>query len=155
MQRNDDIRKYIVNVSDYNKEVEIISDYVKNSSNNIKIIDLESESQNKEIIKITSYIDNLKKVNFIVIIVFFLVIFVVNKNVVEDQSFNIELEKRLGFRPYQIKLNIFKRLCSLHVLNVIILILGLIITHNLWLFIFPLFIVLLIVLAIYLRKEVR
>lgn len=50
------------------------------------------------------------------IIIFIIISFIVIKNIISDLKENIFLEVRLGYSNFQVKLNIFKRLCTLHLL---------------------------------------
>lgn len=58
-------------------------------------------------------------------IIFLVIIFIVNKNIISDFSKNIDLEHKLGFKNKKIKLNTLKCLLTLHIASfMIILILN-------------------------------
>lgn len=75
---------------------------------------LEYREKMKKNYKIVHYISN------VLIIVFLIITVVINKNIIADLRKNMALEKRLGYTKFQTKLNILKRLVSLHGLSYLV-----------------------------------
>ena len=62
----------------------------------------------------------LKIANYIIISILGIMIFIINKNILEDLQNNFSLERKIGFKPFQIKKNTLKRLLILHTTNIFI-----------------------------------
>lgn len=74
-----------------------------------------------------AYSENVKKnmnyvkyASIVCIVIFIIVIIVVNKNIISDLRNNMNLEVKLGYTNFQIKMNILKRLLLLHLLSFVI-----------------------------------
>lgn len=94
------------------------NDYYSNNEKNDDIIlclDDESNHEYQERMKQNLMVVKLSAV--ISIMVFVVVIIVVNRNIISDIKKNMELEKKLGFYNWKIKLNLLKRLFSLHFMS--------------------------------------
>lgn len=82
---------------------------------------------------ILNYIKYLNVANYIVTVLFILIVIIINKNIVGDLKDDVSLEIKLGFTTYNIKKYIFARLCFLHltscILSILIYLLLIFITH--------------------------
>jgi len=85
---------------------------------NTKVINIggETEDELKYRLTIEKLINNLSIANYVLIFIFGMMVIIINKNILTDLQDNIDLEYNLGFKKYQIRLNIFKRLFLLHML---------------------------------------
>lgn len=67
-----------------------------------------------------SEVKKLNKAIYVLYIVFLIMFIIISKNVLEDLSINIKLERMLGYNNKNIKINILKRLFRLYSTNLII-----------------------------------
>lgn len=111
------LKTYVANLKAGKGEGQIIHELSEKFG--IKIISLtsETESEIEGFLKIEEYIKYLSIANYLVTFILIVLIIIINKNIISDTKNNIKLEYKIGFKNYQIKLNLLKRLISLHLLN--------------------------------------
>lgn len=108
----------------YHKQ--ILNDYKyleKNDKDKIGIasfFDSREDSSYQSLEQYKSELNNLNKAIYVLYIVFLIMFIIISKNILEDLSINIKLEKLLGYNNKNIKMNILKRLFSLYTINLII-----------------------------------
>lgn len=120
----------------YRYTFKINSDKYENDIyNNIKenkAIDLFTETLDElnQRNKIRDYAMYLQIVNYIMIILFIIITVIINRNLLSDLNKNVELEYKLGFSKIRIKINLLKRVCSLHLLSLILVVIILFIINS-------------------------
>lgn len=91
--------------------------YSNNAENEDTILCLDDENNYEYQGRMKRNLMVVKLSAVISIIVFIIVITIVNRNIISDIKKNMELEKKIGFYNWQIKLNLLKRLSTLHFLS--------------------------------------
>lgn len=105
---------YTANINDNSKYQEIYQKYNQIAE---RCIFFYANDEELALDNIKAFIDTLNIFNHILIVVLVVVVLVTTKNIISDMQKNISLEYKLGFKKKKIKINILKRLISLHLLS--------------------------------------
>lgn len=111
---------YRAKINSYNNSSKVKRELQEtNQLKNQKIVidSIYGEKEYESLKKMEDLLAILKIVTYILIVLFIVFVFIVNKNQINDLHSNLDLEYKIGYSKKQIKFNLFKRLFLLYLVS--------------------------------------